>query len=234
MQEPSRVVRRKIRFLQSELQMLQRYHLQIVELFEDYKSEYSQDIEFFISKAKEVLGDKDDPETPDAEPEHKFEVTKDDTQFREQNEEWFANDKSEDNKKSDAPEWARKLFKKIALMTHPDRVNDDDLRETLQKSFLRASRALEDGKLDDLIGVAVELNLDSGLADQSLIPLLNTKIRSCRDEIQIIETTDEWQWGESLGVPELRAKLLHALLSSRGFPLSKEQISQFMSDQASS
>ena len=216
MQAPSRVIRRKIRFLQSELQMLQHYHLQITELFEDYKSEYSQDVEFFISKAKEAFGDKDIPEESNEAPGYKFEVTK------------------ESNKKSDAPEWARKLFKKIALMTHPDRVNDDDLRVTLQKSFLRASKALEDGKLDDLIGVAVELNLDSGLADESLIPLLNTKIKSCRDEIQVIERTDEWQWGESLGVPDLRAKLLYTLLSDRGFPLSKEQASQFMTSRESS
>jgi hypothetical protein len=234
MQAPSRVIRRKIRFLQSELQMLQHYHLQITELFEDYKSEYSQDVEFFISKAKEAFGDKDIPEESNEASGYKFEVTKDDEQFREQNKEWFADDKSESNKKSDAPEWARKLFKKIALMTHPDRVNDDDLRVTLQKSFLRASKALEDGKLDDLIGVAVELNLDSGLADESLIPLLNTKIKSCRDEIQVIERTDEWQWGESLGVPDLRAKLLYTLLSDRGFPLSKEQASQFMTSRESS
>lgn len=234
MQAPSRVIRRKIRFLQSELQMLQHYYLQITELFEDYKSEYSQDIDFFISKAKEALGAHDVPEEPDAGSEYKFGVTKDDKQFRDQNEEWFANDKPKDNKKSDAPEWARKLFKKIALMTHPDRVNDNNLREALQKSFLRASKALENGKLDDLVGVAVELNLDSGLADESLIPLLNTKISSCRNEIEIIEMTNEWQWGESLGVPDLRVELLQALLSSRGFPLSREQVSQFILDRGSS
>jgi hypothetical protein len=214
--------------------MLQHYYLQITELFEDYKSEYSQDIDFFILKAKEALGDHDMPEEPNAGPEYKFEVTKDDKQFRDQSEEWFTNDKPKDSKRSDAPEWARKLFKKIALMTHPDRVNDDNLREALQKSFLRASRALESGKLDDLVGVAVELNLDSGLADESLIPLLNTKISSCRNEIEVIEMTDEWQWGESLGVPALRAELLHTLLSSRGFPLSKEQVSQFILDRGSS
>ena len=81
-----------------------------------------------------------------------------------------------------------------------------------------------------LIGVAVELNLDSGLADESLIPLLNTKISSCRNEIEVIEMTDEWQWGESSGCTRSSGRVTaYALLSSRGFPLSKEQVSQFMS-----
>jgi len=208
--------------------MLQHYYSQISELFDDYKAEYSRDLEFFTHRAREVTGKKDEQE--DEQKDAVFEVAKEDQEFREQSEKWFSEDDPESSKKSEAPEWARKLFKKIALMTHPDRISDDDLRENLQKSFLRASRALEEGKFDDLVGVAVELSIDAGLEDEALIPLLKAKIHSCRQDIHKIECTDEWQWGESLDSPPLRCQLLEAILSSRGFSLTQKQISQLLSD----
>ena len=43
MQKPSRVAQRKIRLMQSELQMLQHYHQQCKDIFGDYESEYAYD-----------------------------------------------------------------------------------------------------------------------------------------------------------------------------------------------
>ncbi len=208
--------------------MVQQYHSQIADLLEDYREEYSRDLEYFVKKAKDVIGELETPlnENPD---EKQFKITKDDAEFREQNEEWF-NKEPDSAKKSEAPEWARKLFKKIALMTHPDRVNDDHLRSVLQKSFMQASKALETGKFDDLVGVAIDLKIDVGLDDASLIPLLESKIESCRESIKQIETSQEWIWGESFGLPDARQALLRGILSSHGYTLTPEQLIALMSD----
>ena len=212
--------------------MLQHYHSQIVDLHEDYKQEYARDLEFFVSKARELFKE-DKPESKDSEPTGTT-VAMDDVNFRQQQEAEYEDDIADSNslsKKSDAPEWARKLFKKIALMTHPDRIGDEVLRESLQKSFMKANRALEDGKLDDLLGVAIELNVDAGLEDEALIPLLTAKVQSCKSAIQQIESTPEWEWGESLGMKSARIGLLADMLFQRGFHLSAEQISEMMAEQ---
>ncbi len=212
--------------------MLQHYHSQIVDLHEDYKREYARDLEFFVSKARELFKE-DKPESEDSEPTGTT-VAMDDVNFRQQQEAEYEDDIADSNslsKKSDAPEWARKLFKKIALMTHPDRIGDEVLRESLQKSFMKANRALEDGKLDDLLGVAIELNVDAGLEDEALIPLLTAKVQSCKSAIQQIESTPEWEWGESLGMKSARIGLLADMLFQRGFHLSAEQISEMMAEQ---
>ena len=212
--------------------MLQHYHSQIVDLHEDYKQEYARDLDFFVSKARELLKE-DEPAPEEPEPTGTT-VAMDDVNFRQQ--EADSGDDSPDSKssskKSDAPEWARKLFKKIALMTHPDRIGDESLRESLQKSFMKANRALEDGKLDDLLGVAIELNVDAGLDDEALIPLLSAKIQSCKDAIQQIESTPEWVWGESLGMRAQRAALLAVLLNKRGLQLTPEQVDDLVSEKS--
>ena len=213
--------------------MLQHYYSQILELHEDYKQEYAQDLDFFISRAKEMLDRKDEViEQQSSEPVGS-EVCIDDVKFREAQEDFQDSDKNPEqkpSKKSDAPEWARKLYKKIALMTHPDRVGDENLRETLRKSFMKANRALEDGKLDDLLGVAIDLGVDAGLEDDALIPLLTAKVASCRGSIEEIESTPEFQWGETLGMKDHRTTLLGNLLRDRGYDLDVDQVKQILSE----
>ncbi len=215
--------------------MLQHYHSQIIDLHEDYKHEYSRDLDFFVSKANEILKKEDlKPEPEKSEPTGS-EVAMDDAKFRQAQEAAHEDDPLDQksaSKKSDAPEWARKLFKKIALMTHPDRIGDENLRESLQKSFMKANRALEDGKLDDLLGVAIDLKVDAGLEDEALIPLLTAKIQSCKDSIQQIESTPEWVWGESLGMKAQRAALLAVLLNERGLQLTPEQVDELVSEKS--
>lgn len=228
MQVPSRITRRKIRILQSELQMLQHYSSEIFLLFDDYKMEYHKDFSYFRERANKIASPIDDEDSPlidknvvviEGQPDQ--EENKDPSQ-------------SANEALSQKPEWAKKLFKKIALMTHPDRINDEALREKLQRIFLRAGKALESNNMDDLIGVALELNLDSGLEDAALVPMLETKVKKTKEEIAEIENSVEWLWGESLGVLELRTQLLHRILTKEGFSLSKDQIADIILERESS
>jgi hypothetical protein len=213
--------------------MLQHYYFEISELLEDYQHEYFKDLEFFTAKAKEFFSiiEEEDVSLPDSEQidlaSKKFqEYKKTQDGFEEQDN----SDKRNETTKQDVPEWARKLFKKIALMTHPDRVSDEALKEELQKTFYRAHKALEDGNFEDLIGVAVELKLDSGLEDRALIPLLETRVRKIKGDISIIENTTQWAWGESLGLPGIRVHLLNRILKQKGFAFSEEDLITLISE----
>ena len=226
MHVPLRITRRKIRILQSELQMLQHYYFEISELFEDYQHEYSRDLDFFTIKAKDFFAEPED-EAPPPEDSLQIDLTK---KFQEYKKTQDGFEEVNGTKKSDIPEWAKKLFKKIALMTHPDRISDDALREELQKIFLRASEALDKRNFEDLIGVAVELKLDSGLEDRALIPLLETRVRKVKEDIAIIENTAEWIWGESLGLPVVRIRILDKILKQHGYILSEEDLTALISE----
>lgn len=232
MHVPSRITRRKIRILQSELQMLQHYYFEISELLEDYQYEYFKDLEFFATKAKEYfsISEEEDATSSDS---VQIDLAKKFQEYKKTQdgfEETDDNGDQNETTKSDVPEWARKLFKKIALMTHPDRVSDQALREELQKTFYRAHKALEDGNFEDLIGVAVELKLDSGLEDRALIPLLETRVRKIKDDISRIESSIEWTWGETLGLPGVRVHMLKKILKQRGFVFSEEDLIALISE----
>jgi len=224
MHAPARIRRRKIRILQSELQMLQHYNSEVVLLLEDYKTEYSSDMSFFRDRLpREDIVEEEAPDVGVGES-LSFDPDKKEQTFR-KTEDGFEEviEDSDDEEYSSVPEWAKKLFKKIALMTHPDRVNDDLMKEKLRKVFLRASQAIESADMDDLIGVALELNLDAGLDDEQLIPMLEGKIKKTKHEITQVESSVEWIWGEAYGLPEIRANILTNVLKKEGFLLSKDK-----------
>ena len=225
MRAPSRITRRKIRILQSELQMLQHYNSEITLLLEDYRSEYSRDMSFFresfpsSSLEEPPVPDDESAETISFDPEKKEQTFRKTVDGFEEVEEDA--DTRPSQSQAHSPGWAKKLFKKIALMTHPDRVNDELMKEKLRQVFLRASKAVDEGDMDDLVGVALELNLDAGIDDEQLIPMLEGKIKKTKEEINQTETSIEWVWGEAYGLSEIRVNILLSIMKKEGFLLSK-------------
>jgi len=208
--------------------MLQHYNSEISLLLKDYKSEYCRDMLFFrerfptsIAASEEPVSQEDDQsETISFDPQKKeqtFRKTADG--FEEIDEDAQA---GADPLHTRSPDWAKRLFKKIALMTHPDRVNDELMKEKLQQVFLRASKAVDEGAMDDLIGVALELNLDAGIEDEQLIPMLEGKIKKTKQEITQVESSIEWVWGEAYGLSEIRVNILLSIMKKEGFLLSKD------------
>lgn len=92
------------------------------------------------------------------------------------------------------PESARKLWKSIAAKTHPDRTGGD---EELVVLYKRAARAWESGDLDVLLGIALELRLPVPDPDPEMIRVLEEKADSLNRELQGIEGTVLWAWGNA-------------------------------------
>lgn len=91
---------------------------------------------------------------------------------------------------SKMPESAKKLWRSIALKTHPDRVGTDG---ELGQLYRAASAAWNDGNLAGLIGVALEL----GMAiepDESFFGALRTIAEQTEEKLGSLESMAVWQW----------------------------------------
>ena len=112
------------------------------------------------------------------------------------------------------PEDLRNLWKKIALMTHPDKTGNNPRRTRL---YRRASDAVKTSSAQELVQIAVELGIESPAINReitlaSLLALqvnLFTKISSLQDSALI-------KWGRSRNEEEKKI-IMDFYISSKGY-----------------
>ena len=212
----SRILKRKIRLVQSEVKMLQSYHDQCLELLIEYEVEFNSDISYF----KKAVALKDGaPECESPEEIAGDTVPVDPGLYKKTDDGWEkikddplpeASDSNED--KDLAPEWAKKLYKKIALATHPDKVGGHTMEQELIRKFLKAGKSYQAGEYDELVAMAIELNIDIELGDEAMYASLSKQKDSLRSKISEVESNLAWIWCENCGNIGLKAKILLAHL----------------------
>lgn len=111
----------------------------------------------------------------------------------------------------------RSLFKKIAKITHPDKMLDlnGDEKEERDILYLVAQRAAQDDDLATLIEVAIELGIDSGIAEETQVKIIEQKIGFIREKIHNIKQTASWVWYHSDG--EQKDQIEKQLTGQMGF-----------------
>ena len=117
----------------------------------------------------------------------------------------------------------KKLFRKIAIMTHPDKLTklDDCERERKTKLFLKAREAAEAGKWCALVDTAIALGIDIPSPDEEQIELLNSESESVDRELKDIEATYAWLM-YNLNTDEQRKLLMIAYLKNLGVHFGKD------------
>ena len=232
---PPRIAKRKVRLLESELQMLQKYKTDASLLFDEYSKEYIRDMNYIeerISSAQtdDSPGSSEAPDTLSLDPsvkEQHWEKTKDGWERREA--EGSGQDSSPDEDMSiedkvAAPDWAKKLYRKIALITHPDRSSEEFQEEKLRKIFLETSDAMSSGDFEKLLGFALELGVQDMDADVTMVPLLQKRVVDIKSEISEMESKAEWLWGEGLGAHPMRANIARLYFTRRGIDVKTEDL----------
>lgn len=240
MKVPHRIARRKLKVLKSELQMLQKYKTETSLLFDEYKKEYTSDISFLEEKLVSIKDEAED-RSPEGETEDSLRLdSQGDQEWKKTEDGWEKTDSSnsseesqhepEESDKPQPPAWAKKLYRKIALISHPDRMSEDFPKEKLKKIFLETADAMSEGDFEKLLGFALELGIEEEEDDISMLPLLKKRIDDLKLEIRGIESSPEWLWGEGLGLPEIRVALAMRFFNQRGVDLNMEELADIIQE----
>ena len=218
-----RRIKLKLRHLTEELEQA-----------EDLKSEYEIQFQAMISQLQIALGTKEPKDEPPANP-------KDDTSPPEDvatkeegpkvnqgsqpphpnphpNEKDDADIRHEaDNHSSSAPPWMKKLYKQIALRTHPDKIAHLDLspyeRAEYSRIFETAKSAVQDGQGGDLLYAAELLGIDPEIPTTMRITMLVTRGENLKQRIHKIYKAPSWIWCESYNNRGIRKKILEGFCS---------------------
>ena len=104
---------------------------------------------------------------------------------------------SEEPKPKEAvPQEYKKLYRKIALMTHPDRlaVLPPDEREDKTSVLLEANKAIEDKEYWKLVECAMFLGIDIPDDIKYNVTMLQGKIKQYKNKVEEIKKSVAWEW----------------------------------------
>tara|TARA_Y100000310_G_scaffold87523_1_gene84358 strand:+ start:206 stop:919 length:714 start_codon:yes stop_codon:yes gene_type:complete len=222
--------------LKAELRMLQNYYDESSIVLTGYDKEWTSDLTYFLLK----YNNKKNPPSTDNQT---FDIgpvkgdgweeinarrkLRDDRIKARRDKKWGreAKEKSANavSKKGATPEWARKLFREIAKLTHPDKAPEDS-KEKFSKIFKCASSAIDKEDYEELLSLAIDLDLPLDMLDQELCPLLEKRVIDMRAKIKVLEQKAAWVWGESFGISDVRSGLLQQMLAQSGISRSLEEL----------
>jgi len=134
---------------------------------------------------------------------------------------------------SENPEWAKKLYKKIAIQTHPDKLDKMEIssedKVKREAIFKKAALCLQDENYDILLKLAHELDIEIELDDQVFIKVLENSIRKLSKKIEKFHDRAPWAWGELEGNSSERYTLLLHIWNELEMPeISKEAIRDYI------
>lgn len=133
------------------------------------------------------------------------------------------NIEEDDANTPDVPQ--KKLYRKIAKETHPDKLDkmeiSDDKKEELSEVFKRASEAYESDDVAEMISLAVSLDIDimeAGLDPDQAYSYVKKASEKLQEKMNGMTESFVWIWGTSTGDVALRVRLLDAYLRQTGHP----------------
>ena len=141
-------------------------------------------------------------------------------------------DKPKDKKKDIKKEILKKLYRKIAVITHPDKINkinDQSLKNKLTLLFKKADKYYKKNMLLNLILIANELNINSHQEIFKIMEILcdnlstinkyfDKEITNLETEISNVKKAVAWIWG-SAETEEEKNKVKKWIYGNWGIPL---------------
>ena len=91
----------------------------------------------------------------------------------------------------------KKLFKKISLLIHPDKLigmEDGYERNNKEQLYLKAIKAKDENDLVILADIAIQLGLTPPEISKEKLKMAENKINDIKKELKHIESTFVWQW----------------------------------------
>jgi len=111
----------------------------------------------------------------------------------------------------------KKLYKRIALITHPDRHPEylsKDKRKEMIDIYNRSSNAIRENDLFSLLDAASELYLDLPKLEKKDIKNIKKKCSELEKNIKEMKNTYPWVWAEQIN-PATKEHIINSFVESR-------------------
>jgi hypothetical protein len=131
--------------------------------------------------------------------------------------------KSKDVNDESIPKWAKKLYKKIVAVTHPDKtrsIPSSHLIEKLTKQYLVTTVAYENKEYCDLLMIGYDLGFD--VPEKQIENLIVPKLHGLDRNIKNQKSNVGYQWYHI--AEDIKEIFLEDFLSKMGFDFTKEKI----------
>ena len=104
------------------------------------------------------------------------------------------------NTSKNHPTWTKKFFRKIMMLTHPDKTSsleDKDQIKTLEALHQQASEAMEGGDYTKILMIADKLDIEISTDVSIDFKIFRAKEETLQDKIKKIKNTIYWSWAHS-------------------------------------
>ena len=125
--------------------------------------------------------------------------------------------------KNNIKPWAKKIYRKIAISCHPDKISSvtsKELKEKLTSNYYVATKAYEEVEYSNLLMIASDLNIEipEEKIQEHIVPGLIKKTKT----INSLKSKLGWQWYH---IPdEMKNTELKKILLAMGFEFSEELV----------
>jgi len=123
------------------------------------------------------------------------------------------------------PDWVKKLFKKIAFLTHPDKVPEnlaEEIKDRLDTFYKRAVSSYDTDSHMDLIEIGFDLGLDVTGIDKKDISSLEDECESIEKDIKLLKESLFWIWFHSSR--KEKDTILSDFIKARGWDSASSQM----------
>lgn len=172
----NRIKNLEIKRLLKELDFIEMDYEYRTELISEADSEFMKSINLFLDKNPELKQIYDEHVT-----------SKLDNTIKEGNVK-IVNDSSVSENSQKSTE-VKKIYREIVKLTHPDRINNDNLQDI----YIRSTKLYDNNDKIGLYKICQELGIDVIINDEDKLNI-EQKIENLKNKINFIETTFTWKW----------------------------------------
>jgi hypothetical protein len=141
-----------------------------------------------------------------------------------------------DETTSNASKEAKLLYRKISLLTHPDKLLFDDLSEEGAKEktslFIRAREAYSNDDTDELIKIALTLDIDMTTLGYDIVKItqrVEDLANKAAAKEKNLRGSLAWAWGVT-NDDDKRVSIIHTLLRQNGLDIDIDFIKKAVND----